>query len=79
MRVANDVEVRVQVLQKFPCCCWLLLLECKLFVVIMMLVGLFPPATVPCHKTKIKPPCDGRLPDHLAIPYILSTSMEKKV
>ena len=66
MRVANDVEVRVQVFcRNFLV---LLLLECTLFVVvIMMLVECFTslsPATDLVIKLKCTPSYDGRLPEH---------------
>ena len=53
MRVANEVGVRVQVLQKFPCCCWLLLLDVHVVVVMNIAGGSLPlpPATCwPCDK-----------------------------
>ena len=38
MRVANEVDVSVQVLQKSPCCCWLLLLDVHVVVVVIILL-----------------------------------------
>ena len=73
MRVANDVEVRVQVYCRNLLV--LLLLECTLFVVvIMMLVECFTslsPASDLVIKLKCTPSYDGRLPEHWQYGYIL--------
>ena len=81
MRVANEVDVRVQVLQKSPYYCWLLLYVHVVVVVMNIAGGSLQWLTIPTSnpvlviKLKCIPSYDGRLPEHLAMRYILSTGI----